>query len=198
MTDSSIFNRRSIRKFLNKEVSISAINEIIEAGRAAPSAKNIQPWRYIVLGNKHKQEFLDCMEKGILREETEVSYMPKKKQGILFAKNTLRIMREAPIIICILNIKAKFPFSQISGSERALEIVDTLSIGASIENMLLRADEIGLATLWIANTLYAYRELTEYLGIEEQLVGAVAVGYADEAPQQPPRKSLEEITEYKL
>ena len=107
-------------------------------------------------------------------------------------------MREAPVIIFVINTNAKSPFLPISGHDRALEIVDTLSIGASIQNMLLKAEEMGLGTLWIANTLYAYTELEEYLDTEEQLVGAIAVGYADEVPLQPPRKSLEEIIEYRL
>ena len=51
MECSSIYNRRSIRKFLNKAVSKDIIDEIIDAGRMAPSAKNAQPWRYIVYGN---------------------------------------------------------------------------------------------------------------------------------------------------
>lgn len=198
MECSSIYNRRSIRKFLNKAVSKDIIDEIIDAGRMAPSAKNAQPWRYIVYGNKNKQELLDCMEAGIAREEKSISYMPKVKCGILFAKNTLKIMREAPIVILVLNPKAKSPFSPISTGDRVFELMDTLSIGVSIENILLRAEEIGLGTLWIANTMYAYNELIEYLSVEEQLVGAIAVGYTDEKPPQPSRKKLEEIVEYRL
>lgn len=62
---SSIYNRRSIRKFQDKALSKEQIEEIIQAGSAAPSAKNRQPWKCIVLGNRYKEEFLTCMEKGI-------------------------------------------------------------------------------------------------------------------------------------
>ncbi len=75
---------------------------------------------------------------------------------------------------------------------------DVLSIGASIENMLLKATELGIGTLWIANTCYAYEELTDYLRTEHQLLGAVAVGYSDECPAQRPRKSAEDIAEYRM
>lgn len=193
-----INDRRSIRKFLDKEIPLELIKEILEAGRMAPSAKNRQPWKYIVFGNKQKQELLDCMELGLKREEHTKSLLPKSAFGISDAKNTLRIMREAPIIILVLNTNGKSPFLTVDPDERITEICDTLSIGASIENILLRAEELELGTLWIANTCFAYGELVEYLCTDKQLVGAIAVGYANENPHPRPRKALEEIVEMRV
>ena len=48
----AIKSRRSIRKFKDKEVSSEIVNQIIEAGRYTPSAKNSQDVSYIVLDNK--------------------------------------------------------------------------------------------------------------------------------------------------
>lgn len=193
-----INDRRSIRKFLDKEIPLELIKEILEAGRMAPSAKNRQPWKYIVFGNKQKQELLDCMELGLKREEHTKSLLPKSAFGIPDAKNTLRIMREAPIIILVLNTNGKSPFLTVDPDERITEICDTLSIGASIENILLRAEELELGTLWIANTCFAYGELVEYLCTDKQLAGAIAVGYANENPHPRPRKALEEIVEMRV
>lgn len=192
-----IYKRRSIRKFQEKSVPKDALDELLKAGRAAPSAKNRQPWRYIVFGGTQKQELLDVMQTGLEREEQGTTDLPKSRYGIPDAKNTLRIMRQAPIIIIILNTNAKSPFLPVDNDERITELCDTLSIGASIENLLLAAEELGLGTLWIANTCFAYRELVTYLQTEQQLVGAVAVGYPDETPPQRPRKRLEEIVEYR-
>lgn len=193
-----INNRRSVRKFLNKEISLEMVKEMLEAGRMAPSAKNRQPWKYIVFGNKQKRELLDCMELGLKREEEAKQLLPKSGSGISDAKNTLVIMREAPIIILVLNTNGKSPFLTVDNDERITEICDTLSIGASIENILLRAEELGLGTLWIANTCFAYSELVEYLQTDKQLVGAIAVGYANENPGPRPRKALEEIVEMRV
>ncbi|MBQ3584068.1 MAG: nitroreductase family protein [Lachnospiraceae bacterium] len=41
-----INSRRSIRKYLDKEVSKEVIEQIIDAARMAPSAKNRQPWKF--------------------------------------------------------------------------------------------------------------------------------------------------------
>lgn len=198
MAIDSIYDRRSIRKFQKKGVPIEMLNKILDAGRVAPSAKNRQPWKYIVFGNEHKKELLKAMEEGLKREENGITDIPKSRHGIPDAKNTLRIMQEAPIIIVVLNTNAKSPFLQIDNDERISEICDSLSIGASIQNMLLVAKEMEIGTLWIANTCFAYSELVTYLNTEEQLVGAIALGYANENPGQRPRKKINEIVEYRL
>ncbi|MDE6728830.1 MAG: nitroreductase family protein [Oscillospiraceae bacterium] len=193
-----IYTRRSIRRFSKREVPVELINKMLEAAIQAPSAKNRQPWRFIVFGGEHKTEFERCMECGLFREKTGETILPKSGFGLSDAKNTLKIMREAPILIVVINSNGSSPFNPIDSDDRVTEICDTLSIGAAVQNMLLTAERLGLGTLWIANTCFAYPELMELLKTDGQLVGAVAVGYADEAPSPRSRKSLEEIAEYRI
>ena len=47
-----IFARRSIRKYLDKEVPDAVIKEIIRAGMAAPSSENEQPWQFIIINQR--------------------------------------------------------------------------------------------------------------------------------------------------
>ena len=47
-----IKKRRSVREFTDQEISDSDIRKILEAGVAAPSAKNQQPWEFIVIKDK--------------------------------------------------------------------------------------------------------------------------------------------------
>ncbi len=42
-------HRFSCRKYQDKEINSDDIDYILEAGRVAPSAKNLQPWRFIVV-----------------------------------------------------------------------------------------------------------------------------------------------------
>ena len=81
--------------------------------------------------------------------------------------------------------------------KRIVEICDSLSIGAAVENMILTATGYGLGTLWIANTCFAYNELIEFIGTDNQLTGIVAVGAANEAPPKRPRKALRDVVEYR-
>ncbi len=45
----AIFSRRSIRKFQDKSVEKEKIKLLLEAGMAAPSASNSQPWEFVVV-----------------------------------------------------------------------------------------------------------------------------------------------------
>ncbi len=192
-----INGRRSIRKYKPQIVDKKLIDEILNAAILAPSAKNRQPWEFIVYSETTKDEVLAEMEKGLLKTKEELKNIPNSEYIFSDAFNTLRIMREAPTIIMVLNTNGSSPFADIDTFARMTEICDSLSIGAAIENMLLKATELGLGTLWIANTSYAYNELVSYIGTSAQLIGAVALGYADEAPSPRPRKGLDEVVEYR-
>lgn len=187
--------RRSIRKYKPNPVPKHIIDRIIEAAGAAPSAKNRQPWQYRVYTGNAKKNLLEVMKKGLLREEKEPQ-LPLSAAGMLDAYNTLHIMENAPVIIMVVNTNGRSPFAVLNADERFTQINDTLSIGASIQNMLLRAEELGLGSLWIGNTCFAYRELTEYMQIDTELIGAVALGYKAENPSARPRKNLKEIVQY--
>lgn len=191
----AIYNRRSIRKFSAEPIPHAIIEQIIDAGRAAPSAKNRQPWKYLVYSGSAKEKLLAVMQEGIERE-TVTPRLPLSGDGIMDAKNTLRIMKSAPIVILVLNTNGKSPFTELNADERFTEMNDLLSIGASIENMLLKAEELEVGTLWIGNICFAYEELTAYIGLNVELVGAIAFGYKAEKPSMRPRKSMEDIVEY--
>lgn len=192
----SIEGRRSIRKYTNQPVEKAVIEEVIRAAALAPSAKNRQPWKYLVYAGAEKEKLVDQMEIGLYREREVSPILPESAFGLPDAYNTLRIMRETPVILVVLNTNGRNPYKEIDTDRRISEICDSLSIGASIENLILKAEDLGLGTLWIANTFFAYPELVEYIGTEDQLVSAVALGYPAEAPAARPRKPLEEIVEF--
>lgn len=193
-----IYTRRSIRRYKPDGVSTDIIDEILNAGRSAPSGKNKQPWRFLVYGGEKKAEMLKVMKKGLDREKKEKTLLPDSRYGLSDAFHTLKIMQMAPIIVMVINNYGKNPFSDITPDDRFTEIIDSLSVGAAIQNMLLRAENLGVGTLWVGNTCFAYPELIEYMKTDGQLVGAVVLGYADEMPEARPRKELSELVTYYL
>ena len=193
-----IMERRSIRKYKSDTVRKEDIATIIQAGTKAPSAKNRQPWKYIVYTSDAKNQLLDEMEKGLIRERDGKKLLPKSQNGLADAFYTLNVMREAPVLIMIININGRSLLKDIDVDERVTEICDTLSIGASVENMLLAATELGYGTLWIANTCFAYEELVNYMKITGQLIGAISLGLPAENPNPRPRKSMEDVVEYRV
>lgn len=192
-----INDRRSIRKYKDNAINKADIEIILKAGLLAPSAKNRQPWKYYVYVGDEKDKLLECMERGLLRERDGIKLLPNSQNGLPDAFNTLRIMREAPILIIIENTNGVSLYSKIDTDNRVTEICDTLSIGASVQNILLTATELGYGTLWIANTCFAYDELVNFIDIKGQLVGAISLGISDEMPNQRPRKQFEDVVVFR-
>lgn len=52
----AIFERRSIRKYENREVSEDLIKDLLKAGMSAPSAVNERPWHFIVVRDQQVRE----------------------------------------------------------------------------------------------------------------------------------------------
>ncbi len=46
--------RRSVREFSDKAIEKRILEEIIDCARLSPSARNIQPWKFIVVTDKEK------------------------------------------------------------------------------------------------------------------------------------------------
>ncbi len=194
---SAIYDRRSTRKFLDKPLSKKDITDIIQSGMKAPSSKNRQPWKYIVVQGSAKEKMLKIFRQGIEREENERALLPQSKQHIASAKCTVDIMAEAPIIVFAVNILGKSILAEMTLEEHISEICNIQSISASIENMLLAATEKGIGSLWICDIYFAYPELCEWLDSDGQLIAAIAFGYPNEFPKARPRKKMEDIIEWR-
>ncbi len=92
--------RRSIRHFLPTPLSKEQLEEIVRAGMAAPSAKNLQPWHFVVTEGQAKERVCAAMEAGIERERHS-PMLPDTRHYLDGAFETLRVMREAAAVILI-------------------------------------------------------------------------------------------------
>lgn len=193
---SAIENRRSIRKYKDTPVSRRMVEEVIRAGILAPSAMNAQPWRFVVATGESKEDVMKVMEQGLEREKIE-PLLPDHTNHITGVGRTMSVMRQAPVVIFIVNEQAPDFSRELTNQERIMEIFHTQSIGAAIENMALTAADMGLGTLWIGHTFFAQKELCQWLGVKGQHIAALTLGYPDESPAPRPRKGLDEVTEWR-
>lgn len=193
---SAIINRRSIRKYKSIDVPKHMIEEILQSGIFAPSSKNRQPWKFIVVTGNAKNDILTIMNKGLKREQ-ERPLLPESTQYLSSAEYTLKIMKQAPVIIFIANSLGIDIHFSLNPEERIYEICNAQSIGAALENMTLTATELGLGSLWICDTYFAYEELCDWLKVDGELFAAMTVGYADENPIARPRKSMSDVVEWR-
>lgn len=169
--------RRSIRQYEEKDVDDALLRELIDAARIAPSAHNRQPWRFMIVRGAAKEHIAGTMEAWIAENRDTAPRYART------SKYTARVVRQAPALILV--------FRLLDG---AREDGDFLSIGAALEHMCLRAQELGLGALWILDTCYTQEEICRYVGSGNlELCCALCVGYAAEAPEARPRMELSEL-----
>lgn len=61
----ALATRRSIRRFLDRPVEPSLLERILEAARWAPSHRNRQPWRFVVVQNSSLVRLIKRLSPGI-------------------------------------------------------------------------------------------------------------------------------------
>ncbi len=176
----AIKGRRSIRKFKPDPVSREIVEDILEAGNWAPSAKNGHQWRFTVLTGKAKDDY-NQMFRGTL--DGFIEKHGRDEAGS--APWTLKIMEEAPVLLIVWNTNDYgWPSEEHS-------------VAAAMQNVCLRAYDLGLGSLWIGDVFYAYPETVGYFGKEKwKLSGAISLGYPAAEGTIPKKKTLGEVAEF--
>lgn len=192
----AIEGRRSIRAYQDRPVPRRMLEEILRAGTLAPSSKNRQPWKFVVVSGAAKTDMLSAMKRGLERERT-APLLPGSREHLPGAERTWEIMGQAPAVIFVLNTLGRDLARPLNLEDRVAELCSVQSIGAALENMTLAAADLGLGSLWICDIFFAYRELSAWLSTEGELLAALAVGYAAENPPPRPRKGLEAAVEWR-
>jgi nitroreductase len=187
-TIEAIKKRRSIRKFSNTPVPRDLIESILEAATQAPSGKNRQPWRFVVLEGDKKKELIEIMSKS-------VEHLKSIGINTGSCEWTIKCMDHAPATVLVFNDSSS-PKEKHEGMDKYQWLVDIQSIGGAIQTMILAAEELGLGTLWICDVFYADEQICSWLNRKDELIGAVSIGYANEAPAARPRKLWKEVTDW--
>ncbi len=184
----TIRDRRSIRCFQERPVPNALLEEVLAHTVQAPSAKNVQPWRFVVLEGEHATELAQRMR----RRAHELAEQGEDSGSLAW---TARAVAQSPVTIVVFN---EAPPSEIPPEfHSGWQFVMLQSIGGAIQTMLLAAQALGLGSLWICDILYLGDEVAEWLGHpDDTLVAAVSLGYANEAPPARPRRPWQEVTEW--
>jgi len=171
-----ILKRRSVRKFLDRPVERQKIEACLEAARLAPSAENVQPWRFIVVDDPGvRQRLAEAAFSGIYRPS--------------------RFAARAPVVIVILarpDIVANKLGKAVQGTQYYL-----LDIGIAGEHFVLAATELGLGTCWIG--WFSKRGVRKVFSIPPKydVVAMIALGYPDPKHLSPKRKkTFSDIVRY--
>ena len=124
--------------------------------------------------------------------------LPNYVNYINSAQNSFKIMQEATVLIFVINTLSKEYRKFLSFEEHIAEICDIQAICASIKNMLLTANNLGLGSLWIGDIFFVYPELKHWLNKKGEIIVYIALlGYVDEKPVVRPRKDFDKIVQWR-
>ncbi len=185
----AIAARRSIRRFKQDPIPDEVLQAILRAATQAPSSKNRQPWRFVVVTGEQCAEMVRVMREGIAKVKA-------RGDDPGSAEWTADVMEQAPVTVFVFNPHGMRPWLAHSIEQMFQAVVNLQSIGAAIQNMLLAALDLGLGSLWICDVFEAYDELCRWLGEPGQMVAAVSFGYADESPSARSRKPVGDVTRW--
>jgi nitroreductase len=173
-----IKNRRSIRDFEDREVSLDLVKEIIKESCLAPSSGNRQEWRFAIINNREWIKRLSDESKSNILKEIEANpgnYMSRYKEALKNEK--FNVFYNAPSLILILGPR----------DNHSLEI-DCSLMACYI---MFAATSRGLGTCWIGLGNYILDPgVLKELGITDDLriVAPVILGYPKRIPRASERK----------
>jgi nitroreductase len=190
----AIENRHSVRLFTKQEVSDDDINVLLQAANEAPSAHNQQSWRFIVMRNQKRQELSRLVT-------SKSSNFPRPASTLL--RMAARSIAGAPAVIAIANsgdlIRHGAQLFKVD-KEMAHDFFRTMEIqssAAAVENLLLAATSLGLATVWLGILYLIKDDILEFLGEPKgEFMAVVPVGYAATSSHGPQKQPLEMKVRY--
>lgn len=91
-----IYKRRSTRHFLQKPIAQEDLDEILTAATWAPSEKNEQPWKFIIIRGEERKAMVKCLKKGIMRNR-------KGDETAIFSKGYDKFIPSAIYTARVLN-----------------------------------------------------------------------------------------------
>lgn len=208
----ALVQRKSVRAFLDKKVSLELINTILEQAKYAPSGVNTQPWQVVVVRGESKQNLCAKMENAFRagkKAQMDYQYYPLDWQGAykerrkecgLLMYSTLNITREdkeKQQNQWAANYRAfDAPVMLLFFIDKVMEKGSYLDYGMFIQSVMLSAVEQGLACCPQA-ALAEYPDIVRSeLGYDEDkvLLCGLALGYEDpDALVNSYRTSREEL-----
>lgn len=163
----AIRTRQSIRRYKPDEVPDDVLNRVLNAMRLAPSAGNLQPWRFVVVKDAATREQL---AKATFGQE---------------------FIAHAPIIIVACGWK-KRAYSKMGGYWSSLSV----DVSIAFDHLTLAAAAEGLGTCWIGSFFEEEVRRVLSIPEDVTVIALTPMGYHDKSPAPKTRKELSEIVCY--
>ena len=146
-------SRRSLRVYDDRPISKSLINQILKIATWSPSAHNRQPWRFVVVAEKDRQETLAQAMGNRLRLDLETDGVSESVIEKDMSRSYERITGASVLIcLCMSMIDMDtYPDEKRNDAER---IMATQSVAMAGQNLLLAAHAADLGACWMCAPLF--------------------------------------------
>lgn len=200
------YKRKSVRNYKEGIVPKEDIIKLLEVATQAPSPKHQQNWHFVVVQNK---DVINKIVEVVSKSHEYIASLIKDEKKATNYMNLLPYYVNFKDASCVILVYAKEYFMieekilrENNVSEDVIKVIKSpeagaQGIGAAVQNILLAATEMGYGTCYLTGPSHAKTEIEEIIAFEKPeytLMSLVSLGIpADETPEKPRRKPLEEV-----
>ena len=182
-----------MRQYLEQPVPDELVRDVLEAARWAPSPHGRMPWRFAVL-TEHtiKMRLADAMA-GAWSHNLEMDGQSPEIVATRLVKSRQRLAAPALILACLfLEDLDRYPDAGRQASETTMAIQ---SLGAAVQNLLLKAYQLGLDAGWMCAPLFCPDVVVEALDLDRRLIphALITLGYAAADPKRREKLPLDSL-----
>lgn len=143
------------------------IGRMLEAATHAPNHHKVEPWKFVVLAGKAREELGAIMSESLAARLEETT---SDKAQALLNKERNKLL-QSPVVIAVA---AEYP-----QQPKVLEIENIEAVATAVQNMLLVAEEMGLACKWRTGDAAYDPRVKQWLGLapDDHIVAFVYVGF---------------------
>jgi nitroreductase len=191
----TIRKRRSIRRYLDKPVPKETVKELLEAARLAPSASNVQSWKFKVVSERDiraslrqaafNQKFVEEAPTVIIACVDLEAYGERTRRAVELMRGK-EAKSNLSTLLCLV------------GSENLEDEVRCISnaiinVSIAVEHIALMAASTGLGTCWVR--AFDPEKVASILSLPPEYppLFLLPLGYPGEDPEPRPRKPMDDI-----
>lgn len=187
----AIRTRRSLRQLADRAVPREIVDEVLALACVAPAPHHTRPWRYVVVSARRRAALAEAMG-AAWRADLERDGHPGALIAKLLRKSTRQITSAPALILACLTREGlrDWPDERRARNEFAMA---QQSIGAGMQNIMLGAHALGLASYWISAPLFAPEACADALALPDGYVAQafIVLGYPADGAAPKPRPAAD-------
>ncbi|WP_406655559.1 nitroreductase [Methanolobus sp. ZRKC2] len=175
----NIKTRKSVRDYVDKQVSEDSINTIIDAGIHAPTGFGSEPWFFVVIQNREMMKRMsDYCKPRLLAQLQDLPNENVSEFRKRLSQEDFDIFYNAPLLVIVLGSNAGF--------------TTDYDCSMCAQNMMLAAHSMGIGSCWVGTACFIQdnEEFMSELGIpyDYKVIAPIVFGYEGKIVERPPRQ----------